>query len=639
MSHLFTRGLLGLILGALSGVAALAAVYAQHPAITMEMDRTPAVSGLYEAERAGQDTWAWTRRDAALRLPGLDRRVPWSCTIRVRGGRADVTALPQVILSVDGVIAATRQTTNEYQDVSVDVPPRPSAAGAIVALTSSNTVQPGPSDTRALGVMIDRWTCAPGDGARPLPPRQGIVAAAIGGAAFGLALALTGLGLVAIAGGALAIGVGQAIPLAWEFGLFTPYAARVQWLALAIAAVLAGSVRASEWSMGRRLHGAARLVAVVTAVALYLKLLALLHPSKTPVDVVFHAHRLMWVLEGRFFFTQPMPSGVQFPYAIGLYVFAAPWSLLTHDYVLLLRIIVSAAEATGCVLLYLLVSRAWEDRLAGAIAAGLFTVVPRAFEIVGNANMTNAFGQSVALAVVTAAVLWRLGRGDWGQVAGFTALTAFALLCHVSTFTLLGAILLVLAVLYWWRGKPALRAPAVSIVCALAVATVFSIAVYYGHFGDAFRSAARVRASAAAAATSDATPAPPIALAPKVVEAARLSVAAVGWPILALAALGLAPWWRRGFRDRLSLAVAAWLLTFLILTLSVVLAPVGASFLRYAAEFITRVTLATLPAIVVLAGLGCAWALRRGWAWRVPAVAMLVVACYAGTQLWMDWLR
>jgi hypothetical protein len=332
-----------------------------------------------------------------------------------------------------------------------------------------------------------------------------------------------------------------------------------------------------------------------------------------------------------------MPSGVQFPYAIGLYVFAVPWTWLTSDYAMLLRVIVCAAEASGCVLLYLLVSRAWGDRLAGAIAAGLFTVVPRAFEIVGNANLTNAFGQSVALAVVTAAILWRLGRRDWTQLAAFTLLTAFALLCHISTLTLLGAILLALAALYWWRGAPDLRAPAISIVAAAAVAAVVAIAVYYGHFGDAFRSASRVRAAAAADPAVAAAPA--MALAPKLLEAGRLSAAAVGWPIAALAALGVVPWWRRGTRDRLSLAVMAWLAVFLVFTSSVALAPVGASFARYAAEFITRVTLATLPAAVILAGLGCAWALRGGWLLRVPAIAALVAAGYTGVQLWLDWLR
>ncbi len=624
---------------AICGALALAAAYGHSPGFILEMDRDPTVvSGLYPVERSGPDTWAWSRRDAVLSLPGLDRRIAWSCTIRLRGGREDVTTLPQVFVSVDGVITGMWQTTNDYQDLSVPVPRRPLAPGTTVTITSSNTVQPGTSDMRALGVMINRWSCGPAAPGLVLPPRHALVAAAAGGAAFGLTLAVLGVGWLFAAATSTAIAICQAIPLSWEWGVFTPYPSRAAWLAIWLAALLMAGVRAIEWSMGRRLSGAARFVAIFAVATLYLKLLVLLHPSKMPVDVVFHAHRLMWVLEGRFFFTQPMPSGVQFPYAIGLYVFAAPWAALTRDYVLLLRIVVSAAEATGCVLVYSLISRCWSDRLAAAIAAVLFSVLPRACEIVGNANMTNAFGQSAALAAVSAAVLWRLEPADWRQIAGFTAITAFALLCHVSTFTLLAAILVVLGALYWWRGRPALRGPATVIVGALLAAVLFSVAVYYGHFAGAFRSAARVRASA----TQATDVAPPIEaqmrLEAKALEAARLSVQAVGWPMMALAAIGAVPWWRRGRRDRLSLAIAAWVITYGVFVTAVVLAPVGASFLRYAAEFITRVTLATAPAIVVLAGLGGASLLRRGLASRIAAGALVSWACLAGAQLWLDWL-
>ena len=643
MTRLLSRSLLGFLVGACSGMGALAAVYAYDPAITMGMDRgTAAISGLYDAERAGQETYAWTGREADLNLPGLDRRLAWSCTVRLRGGRADPDTLPDVLLTVDGVIASSVRTTNDYQDITVRLPPKPGASvtsRTTVTLTSSKTFQPGPADPRVLGVMVDRWTCAPADQGLVRPPRRALVAAAEGGAAFGAALVLVGLSLPAAAAAGVAIGCGQAMPVAWGVGMFTPYVARVPQLAFWIAAILVASIRAFEWFSSRRLHTEARFVGIFTAAMLYLKLLALLHPSKTPIDAVFHAHRLMWVLDGRFFFTQAMPSGVQFPYAIGLYIFAAPWSLLTHDYVLLLRIVVSAAEATGGLLLYLLVSRVWGDRLAGAIAAVFFSVVPRAFEIVGNANMTNAFGQAIALATVAAAVLWRLDRRAWWQVAAFWSLTAFALLCHVSTLALLSATLAALAGLYWWRGRPELRVTALTIMVALAIAVLFSVAVYYGHFADAFRSAVNVRASSAPAAASVALPQTAMGLSGKVIEAARLSVAAVGWPMLLLAAVGAVPWWRRGRRDRLSLAVAAWIAVYVVFVASVVVAPVGTSFLRYAAEFITRVTLATYPAVVVLASVGAATALRRGWVSRLPAMALAALACAAGLQSWLDWLR
>ena len=78
--------------------------------------------------------------------------------------------------------------------------------------------------------------------------------------------------------------------------------------------------------------------------ALYLLLLAVLHPSKALVDALFHAHRLEWVRAGNYFFTQPMPDGVAFPYAIALYVVASPWMALTRDHVALLRIVVCTAH-------------------------------------------------------------------------------------------------------------------------------------------------------------------------------------------------------------------------------------------------------------------------------------------------------
>ena len=655
MNLLLRRGAIGSVIGALFGLTALALGYARDPALTLEMDRSAAgiVSGLYDAERAGRDTFAWTRRTATMTLRELDRGTEWACTIRLRGGRADESTLPEVVITVDGLMAAAVQTTNEYQDVAIALPARPDATGATVTLTVSNTFVPGPSDRRTLGVVLDRWACRPASTGFLAAPRAALTAAAVGGAAFGASFALIGAGILGTVMAAVVLAAAQAVPLGWELGPYTAYPVRAAWLAVGIAALLVLSVRATQWSIGRPLSGAARIVVACTAAVLYLKLLALLHPAKPPIDVIFHAHRLQWVLEGRFYFTQPMPSGVRFPYAIGLYVFAAPWTLLTSDYVLLLRIIVSTAEAAGAVLMYLLISRMWSDRLAGVLAALLFHLVPRTYEIVGNANMTNAFGQSVALMALSAAVLWPLQRSDWRQAAALTGLTALALLSHISTFTLLGGILLALAVMYWIRGGRNLRHPALSVLGALIIAAGLSVAIYYGHFGEAYRTAARVRAAPAAAVTDGASR-PDVAVVPgssgqqiaarvgvgsKVMEAARLTIAAVGWPIFVMAVSGILPLWRRGFTDRLSLAVLALLTTFLLFVLSVVAMPVERSFQRYAAEFISRVTLATYPALVILAGAGLARAYRAAWPWRLVATGLMLGAIYVGVDTWLEWLR
>jgi hypothetical protein len=642
------RGAIGLVAGAIAALAAVMIVYGSSPGLALEMDRDPraVIEGTYDFERVERETYAWTRDQATMRLPGLDRRHEWSCTIRVRGGRADESTLPQVVVSVDGVIATTVSARNDFQDVSVALPPRPRLAGAVVTLASSNTFVPGPNDRRPLGVVIDRWACAAEAGGTVRPPRTTLIGAAVAGAAFGAAFSLLSTGILLAIGGTLLLAVAQAVPLTWEYGMFTPYPTRAAWLALWIGAILVVAVRGAERVMGRPLSGAARFTAAVTAAVLYLKLLALLHPSKHLVDVVFHAHRLQWVLDGRFYFTQPMPDGVRFPYAIGLYVISIPFTWLTSDFVLLLRIVVSAAEAIGALLVYRLVSHLWTDRLGGACAALLYHLVPRTFEIVGNANMTNAFAQSAALAALAAAVLLPLHRGAWLQMAALTALTALALLSHISTFTLLGGILFLLAVLYWFRGGDELRQPALAVCSALLIAAVLSIAVYYAHFGEAYRTAVRVRATPPASAPAISGPtgaaggaSSSVSLAEKAREAARLTVAAVGWPIFVLASGGVVLFWRRGLRDRLSLALLALLLTLALFIVAVVAMPVERSFQRYAAEFISRVTLATYPALVILAGTAVAWAFGRGWGWRLAAVAGMLAATAVGATTWVNWIR
>jgi hypothetical protein len=642
---LLIRSVVAAVVGALVALAALALAYRSHPALVVEMDRNASalISGLYDAERVGRETFAWTRDRATMTLPGLDRSREWSCTVRLRGGRADASTLPQILISVDGMIVRTSAVTNDFQDLTVTLPAR-ERSGAAISLASSSTFVPGPSDRRALGVVVDRWTCAPVTAGFVRPPRVVSLASAIGGAAFGAALALIGAGGLAIAAGVALLAAAQAWPLSWGFGMFTPYPNRAAWLAIWIAAALVVTIRGTERVLQRPLTGAARFVAAFTAGVLYLKLLALVHPSKQIVDIVFHAHRLQWVVEGRFYFTQPMPDGVRFPYAIGLYVIAAPFTLLTDDFGFLLRVIVTTAEAVGAILVYRVLAAVWQDRLAGAVAGGLFHLVPRTFEIVGNANMTNAFAQSTALAALAAAVLLPLPRGARLQLAALTVLTALALLSHISTFTLLSGILIVLAGLYWLRGDPATRGAALRVLVAVIIAAVVSVALYYAHFGDAYRTAARVRATpAAATAPAGAPSAAPaedgVGLQEKVREAARLTVAAVGWPIFLLALGGLAALWFRGFRDRLSLALLALLATLLLFITAVVAMPVERSFQRYAAEFISRVTLATYPALVMLAGAAAAWGFRRGWPWRLAVAGVLLAALSLGVTTWTNWLR
>jgi hypothetical protein len=261
------------------------------------------------------------------------------------------------------------------------------------------------------------------------------------------------------------------------------------------------------------------------------------------IDAVFHAHRLQWVLDGRYYFTQPMPNGVSFPYAIGLYVFAAPWSWLTSDYVTLLRVVVTAAEVTAGALLYFVVAQIWRDRLVAVLAVLFFHTVPLPYGILGNANLTNVFGQATALVTLVVAATFVPGRL---RIASFFAICALAFLSHISTFAVLSVTLAALAAWFWVLGGPALRRIGVAVLAVAVVAGIVSVAVYYGHFGEVYATALQSRTAAAVSTSegpqvdaSSARMTSPVGA--RLVRSARLTTIELGWPVLALAAIGLDP--------------------------------------------------------------------------------------------------
>jgi hypothetical protein len=645
------RAVLAAAIGASAGLACLTVAYTMHPDLTAEMDRDlprGVASGFYPFERSGGETFAWTSRRADLTLSGLNRAVPWGCSLLFRGGRSEPLPQPLVQVAVDGVTVESRTATNDFQDLQVPVPARPFSSGLTLTISSSTTVVPGPADRRELGVQVDRLVCRPEVAGVVLPPRRALGAAALAGAAFGAALGVAGTRL---AGAAAAVGVvaaGQAVLLSWgpaPYGTFPGTLVRLAvWVSLLMAAVL---------KLLRSAGQPARFVVIFSAGAFYLKLLGLLHPSKSLVDAVFHAHRLEWVMAGRYYFTQPLSSGVDFPYAIGLYLFAAPWSILTSDHVALLRVVVCASGIAAGALLYVMIVRIWGDRLVAALAVVLVNLVPVPFGVVGSANLTNAFGESVALVTVVAVAIWALERGHFGQLIGLFLLSALAFLSHISTFSLLGTTLVTAAFFYYRSGRPELRATARSVLVVTAAAAVFAVVTYYGHFGEVYRAGLRQRTQPAAVSPADApagraepgAKAPPVgggtptSLRSRTVNALALSISAIGWPILIMAVAGGWQLLTGRVWDRLSMVLAAWAVVYVAFLGVGAIAPVAAPLQRYAAEFVARVVLATYPAAAILAARGSAWAWRAGMVSRVAAVVLLFCACAEAVRHWVGWIR
>jgi hypothetical protein len=652
---MLVRALSASLLGAIGGAISLGVAFSRHPGLTFEMDRDlpRTASGFYPIERFNRESFVWTSARGEIALPRFDRSRPWRCGVRARGARPGGIPLPAVTLEVDRVALIKRAVPNDYDEIAVTVPPKPSQ-GLRLGISAAPTFVPT-GDPRELGVQIDRIACQPEGAGLVLPPRGAMIAAAIAAAVLAAAFALAGVSTPLLIALTVFAAIAQSLPL--STGLF-PYleaTGRVVSLAIWIGLLSVGVVKGLERSGG--VHALARFAIAFSAAALYLKLIGLLHPSKPIADALFHAHRLEWVLAGRYFFTQQMPDGVQFPYAIALYVFAAPWTLLTRDYMSLLRIVVCAAEAIAGALLYLMVVRSWGDRAMGALAVVLFHLVPLPYLVLGNANLTNAFGAAVSLMTMAVATIWPPGPGQIARAAALTAFATVGLLSHVSIFGLLSAALIATAVFYRALGGRPLRHPARMVFLATIIAAAVSVVGYYAHFGDAYRSLERTRDGT----LSRAAPAPPAPPGPPGDPAAGAPTAFgqpaarpwyrrtlialdqglfdLGWPLAVLALVGVWRVWKDRLRGPLTWAICGWGVAYLAFLGVSVMAPVDVGYERYSAEFIGRVDLSTYPADVLLAACGAAWLWRAGFASRIASAALVIGAVMFAARYWMGWLR
>lgn len=644
------RLIAGTVLGAVIGAVCVLAAARAHPGVSTDMDgESPAyVTGFYPGERAGDLSFAWTAERAAIRLPGVDRHRPWSCTIRLRGARADAAALPTVAIALDGANVAAFSTTNEFDDVVAPIPPRSDRHGFVLSLTSLPSFKPGGGDPRELGVQVDRLACRPDDG-WTWPPRQATASVAASGAALAGAIALIGGSMAAILGATAVVTAGLAVLVSAGGAAFGSFPATLVWTVIVTAGVMLVIGRVAAVVAKRDLSRPAVLSFAAAGGVFILEQLALMHPAKPMVDALFQAHRLEWVMAGRYFFTQPMPDGVAFPYAIGLYVFAAPWAAVTANHVALLRGVVTAMDVAAAVVLALAVGRAWREPASGAVVIVLGALVPLPFVVVGNGNLTNAFGQSVALLALAAVASGWLSRHIVWTGALFTVVVTLGLVSHVSTFTLLLAVLGLTVAGLFVLGRGTFTREALVIGVATAIAVLLAFGLYYRHFTDVYRDALTRVLSPATAAPPPATEGSghaaaltrPLAWSERAGDAIGQSVDAVGWPMLVLAAVGAARAWRRGLRDRLSIVVLSWMGVWMLFVVAGTLTRVDTQYQRYASEFIGRVNLATYPAVVVLAasGLTSLWICRGAAAWwaRCVAIALGVATAAIGIHSWLNW--
>jgi hypothetical protein len=610
------------LLAAVAALVWLTLMYGVHSTVSVDFATAPArlLTGVYpvEVDPEGR-AFAWTSDQATLRLPGLDRRVGWRLTVRVRGARLQDN--PELTFAADGVVLETRPTTTAYSDIETILPARPDRRGATITITSSNTFVPGPGDRRRLGVVLsDVHLSAIGI---VVPPRSAFGGAAVAAGAMGGSIAALGITAGSSIGAAIVIAAGIAAAVSHGFGPYTDFPGIAARAGIAIALALALAAIGARLVSGGPLRNTARFVLAFSSAAALLKLLVLLHPDMPIGDTLFQAHRFQEVLAGHLFFTSIAPGNYLFPYAPGLYVISSLFSGLVARGLAdmaLLRVVTVTTDAIAGALLYGLVARARGDRVAGACAVALYHLLPLDFGVLSTGNLTNAFAQSlsvIALAMMGGAALTLHRRF---VLAAFVVVATAAFLSHTSTFAILSAACLLTAVLFWWRGGVALRPSAMAILTGVAIAILLAVGLYYAHFVETFRTQlARIGGETAAAAPD----AGGRGIMARLFAVPRYVYLYFGVPGALLAAWGIVASWRQGRTDRLTLSLQGWALACLVFLVIGIVTPVD---MRY--------YLAAIPVIAIAGGIGASAAWSAGGPLRGLCAAVLMWALVAGVRGW-----
>lgn len=577
-----------------------------------------------EIDQEGRQ-YTWTSEGVRVVVPYLDRSQPHELAVTLAAGRADGAPLPTITPAVDGVAGAPVEIPNTFTTFRVAIPATGSTR-AVVTLRVNPTFDPGPHDERMLGVIVRELRLTPASGTfTPSLAVAGWLAVAVAAVSFGLLLC--GLhGLVAVAAVSLTSAV--FVWLTMLDGAFLgPFVdALVQ---IGVVALLLGFMVLAARSRAAQVPDWAVAVGLILAGTL-VKLAIVSHPQITVGDGIFQVHRAHMVRGGQYFFTSITPRPFfEFPYAVGLYVTAMPfWSWFPRelDQLWLLRTVVLVADGLAGVALFAVARRAWPASPAPLLVAGLWPFARAPFEALCNANLTNAFGQSV-FGVAMAGLAWIAigGRAAPVVALGAAGVLAASFLSHFSTLSvgvpLVGAVAALLLV----GGRPEARWKGawIALVCLLAIGV--SYAVYYRHFGEVYRQTVeRVMSDAPVETTGSSIAASPGLKLRRWLTGGSDDYGLPGAPLALATSAGVVVLWRNRRRDAWTLVLAAWLAVW-----------VGFTALGILTSVQMRVNLAAAPMFVCVGAYAIGQWSAGGPGTRAAAIAVALLVVIDGMRLWL----
>ena len=195
---------------------------------------------------------------------------------------------------MDNARVASVPASGEYHDLGFSIPA--GERGLRLVLDVSPTFTPGTADKRVLGIQIDRFQCRPSGTA--WPSNRALIQAAAAAGFLAAVFVLGGFSLTISLLSAGVVAVGSAVLITTAAGVYGDYSTTVLRLTVWTVALTCAVMSGAERIVRQRFSTAARLVFAISAVAILLKLIALMHPAKPDIDAIFHAHRLTDVIHG-----------------------------------------------------------------------------------------------------------------------------------------------------------------------------------------------------------------------------------------------------------------------------------------------------------------------------------------------------